>query len=306
MKHILNATTGIALALAAAGMAAPAMADVDVLATITKTKDIDITETITVTKTVDIFVGAVYNEVPGGAEAQALLNVTNSGNEVNGSDASDPTDQDAEIGDEYNLHFSALIDESVNNNVGVFGFNQDVGNMSNQANVVSISGISDLPSFADAQAHAEQINEDNTSTEFEELRDAETGEVITDPETDPEDFAVNKAATISNSINSNTGVINVNQNSGNMNNQSNGVAAALGLGAVVALSDADLGQLNSGNLVEELSTVKVGSISDSINNNSGIINVNQSTGNMNNQGNVVSFAAITSGAILNSNGSTAP
>jgi hypothetical protein len=228
------------------------------------------------------------------------LNVDSHGNEVDGTDASDPTDQEAEIGDEYHLHFSADINGSVNNNTGVFGFNQDVGNMSNQGNVVAVSGITGIPSFADAQAHAEQLNTDNTSTEYEELRDAETGEPITDPETPADEFAINKLSAISNSVNNNTGVINVNQNSGNMNNQSNGVAIAVGLGAVVALSDTDLGQLNSGNTVDELSTVKVGSISNSVNGNSGIVNVNQSTGNMNNQGNVVSFAAITSGAILES------
>jgi hypothetical protein len=44
--------------------------------------------------------------------------------------------------------------------------------------------------------------------------------------------------------------------------------------------------------------VKRGLIDNSINGNTGIVNVNQSTGNMNNQGNVVSLAASLSGAVL--------
>lgn len=306
MKNILYATTGIALALALAGAATPASADVDVFASISKNKDITITENITVTKEITISVASTFDEVPGGAEASALMNVENFGNEVNGADASDPTNQTPTEDSEYNIHLSAVIggagptDGSINENTGVFGFNQDVGNMTNQANVVSVAGITDLPSFADAQAHVDQSNQNNTSTEFENLRDLE-GDPITDPNSDPADFLVNKLALIQGSINDNTGVINVNQNSGNMNNQTNGVAAAVGLGAVVALSDADLGQLNSNNHVDELATVKTATIVDSINGNSGIVNVNQSTGNMNNQGNVVSLAAVTSGAFINTN-----
>jgi len=299
MKHILFATTGIALAMAVAGTWTPVKADVDVFASITKNKDINITERITITKRVTIIVGAIFT-LDAAAEAQALLNVDNHGNEVDGTDPTTPTDQDTEGGeDEYGIHLSASMTDSVNDNTGVFGFNQDVGNMTNQGNVVSVAGIAQLQSFADAQAHAEQINQDNDVTEYEVLRDVETGEEILDPETPADQFLANKSASILDSISDNTGVINVNQNSGNMNNQSNGVAAAVGLGAVVALSDADLGQLNSGNTVDEFATVKVGSIENSINGNSGIVNVNQSTGNMNNQGNVVSFAALTSGAFIN-------
>lgn len=313
MRTLLFATTGMALALALIGSTTPASANVDVFASISKDKDIDITETITVNKTLTIFVGSTFDELPGAAEASAVLNVTNTGNTVNGADPSNPTNQEPTDDSEYNIHLSAVIgsdgedgDGSINDNTGVFGFNQDVGNMSNQANVASVAGIDDLPSFADAQAHVEQENADNTSLEFENLRDNTTGEIIEDPTADPSTFLVNKLASITDSINGNEGVINVNQNAGNMDNQSNAVAAAVGLGAVVALSDADLGQTNVGNHVDELATVKRATIEGSINGNSGIVNVNQSTGNMNNQGNVVSLAAITSGAFINTNDVPAP
>ncbi len=309
MKKALYATTGSALALALFGLAAPALADVDAIATITKHKDIVVTERITVNKTITIFVASEFFDIPAAAEAQALLNVDNTGNEVNGADPDNPTDQDPTDNQgetEYGIHLSAVLDGSVNDNTGVFGVNQDVGNMTNQANVVAVAGIADVfEAFADAQAHVDQENSDNTSIEYEVLRDLE-GDPVTDPTTPADQFTPNKVADITGSINDNTGIINVNQNAGNMNNQSNGVAAAIGVGAVVALSDSDLGQVNSGNHVDELATVKTATMTDSVNGNTGIINVNQSTGNMNNQGNVVSLAAITSGAFINTNAAPTP
>jgi len=304
MKHILYATTGIALALAAAGMATPVMADVDVFADIQKTKDITITQNITITKDITIRVAVTF-ELDGGAEAQALVNVVNGGedddpgNTVDGQDIPDPVGELPGTPDEYGIHLSASMVDSVNNNTGVWGFNQDVGNMTNQANVVSVAGIDDaVESFAQSQAHVDQANENNTVTELELLRDLQ-GNPITDFTTPASQYLVNKSAKITDSIKGNTGVINVNQNAGNMNNQTNAVAAAVGIGAEFALSEADLGQETSHNHVDEVETVKVSSISGSINGNSGIVNVNQSAGNMNNQGNVVSFAAITSGAFIN-------
>lgn len=303
MKNILCATTGIVLAMAVAGAVAPAFADVDAVATINKSKDIQVFETITVTKDVRIFVGSAFT-LDAAAEAQALANVSNVGNVVNGTDPSRPTADDEVRGEdeEYGIHLSATLEGSANNNTGVWGVNQDAGNMANQANIVSISGLSDDGigdgAFADAQAHVDQANLNNRAIEFEVLRDLDGRPVVLSDDLDPDTFALNKSAVINNSINTNTGVMNVNQNVGNMNNQTNAVAAAVGLGAVVALSDADLGQETSGNFVNEFETVKRSTISNSINGNSGIVNVNQSTGNMNNQGNVVSLSAITSGAIL--------
>lgn len=298
MKHILFATTGIALTFAFAGTAS---ADVDVLATINKDKDITIEQTVRITRqlTIDVDVAFVLE---GGAEAQALLNVTNSGNTVTGQDV--PGDDSAV---EYGLDYDASLSSSVNFNRGVWGVNQDAGNMTNQGNVVSIAGVSDqFEVFAQSQAHADQSNTNNRAVEEELLRDLQ-GDPVSDLVNTPASlFATNKSASIVGSINANTGVINVNQNSGNMNNQSNGVAAAIGIGAEFAMSEGDLGQENSGNFVNELETVKVSSIQGSVNGNVGVINVNQSTGNMNNQGNVVSISAIVSGSFIDTNAGSAP
>jgi hypothetical protein len=313
MKKSLYATAGSALALVLLAASLPASADVNVTATINKTKDITVTESITINKTIDIVVAAAFTnrDILAAAEANALLNITNNNNTVDGKDVN--LDEGTPASDhvpgvtDYNLRLSAVIGDteqgSVNNNTGVFGLNQDVGNMTNQGNAVSIAGVTDLPSFADAQAGGDQSNTNNTAQDFERIRDLD-GNVLEfsdiQADHDRDRFLAGKEATITNSISSNTGIMNVNQNAGNMNNQSNGVAIAIGLGALVALSENDLGQTNAHNTVTEVETVKHDTITDSINNNVGIVSVNQSVGNMNNQGNVVSLAAVASGAILTS------
>ncbi|QEX17534.1 hypothetical protein FRZ44_28340 [Hypericibacter terrae] len=311
MKKALYATAGSALALILLAAAMPAKADVNVVANITKNKDITVTENITIHKTIDIVVSAVITP-EAAAEAQALMNVTNDGAVVGGpvdqnnGQQNTPANLDNRIPHvtDFNIHLSAVMDGSGNGNTGVWGFNQDVGNMTNQGNVVSVAGITDLPSFADAQAEGDQSNTNNSVTDFEiarvngaELGDGTNGTVNVNSVT-ADQLDANKTSTIQDSINGNAGVMNVNQNAGNMNNQTNGVAAAVGLEAQVAMSEGALGQTNSGNTVFEVETVKRGLIDNSVNGNTGIINVNQSNGNMNNQGNVVSLAATVSGAIL--------
>jgi len=89
----------------------------------------------------------------------------------------------------------------------------------------------------------------------------------------------------------NAGVLTINQAAGNMNNQANALSIALSLDAGVALSEADLGQFNTGNTVHETNVgtnlegaePKTARITASVNGNSGVVGVNQSSGNMANQ-----------------------
>jgi hypothetical protein len=60
----------------------------------------------------------------------------------------------------------------------------------------------------------------------------------------------------------------------------------------VALAEADLGQFHTGAVLDQVNYSNSSLISGSINGNSGITHVNQSSGNMNNQGNSVSIAAV--------------
>ncbi|MEX1205003.1 MAG: hypothetical protein WEB85_07110, partial [Dongiaceae bacterium] len=93
------------------------------------------------------------------------------------------------------------------------------------------------------------------------------------------------------SVNFNTGIVGVNQNGGNNNNQTNAVAVAAGLDAGLALAETALGQENSDNYVKDTNTLKRDLIQSSVNNNTGVVSVNQSAGANNNQSGAVSIAA---------------
>jgi hypothetical protein len=278
----------IALALAAlvAGAhPAPAAADVVVTVVVNKEKDISVFEQVEKFKFVQIEV-FMEQVLAGAAEAQALVNQRNVENSTSPADPEIVGPHGAgEIDPNDMLIFRhALIADSINDNTGVVGVNQDVGNMVNQANVVALATTNSETALTHAQAEADQFNTDNTSFHRES-----SAFDIEDPEANP-----NLTATIEGSINGNAGVVGVNQNVGNMNNQANLVSVSVGLGSQFALSESALGQITVSNQVIEVQTVKFGVISNSVNDNSGVVGVNQSVGHMNNQASAVSVAALTS------------
>jgi hypothetical protein len=311
MRKSLLLTTAGALAIM---MAAPAMADVNVTATIDMTKDVFVTENISKFKTVRIDVtdpgSALMTDEA--AEAAALVNASNDGVIVSGSTGSTAEQID------YNVNLDASINDSITGNTGIVGVNQDVGNSANQANVVAMAYTAGTgTALADSQAEADQTNANGLVTE----RGVREHDVIVPggqtPVVDPDfgddgkkltfidnpdgtitilDTAV-KTATIENSVIGNTGITGVNQNVGNASNQHNGVSLSVGIGAVAALSESALGQSNTGNSVDEVGTVRVASLNASVMNNAGITAVNQNTGNFNNQSSMVSFSAIGFGGV---------
>jgi hypothetical protein len=124
-------------------------------------------------------------------------------------------------------------------------------------------------------------------------------------------FGIDLDASIANSINNNSGIVDVNQDVGNMANQGNQVALAIAtpdVGTtvpelVVVNSQSEAEQINTGNTVRHLEDPSAephvslvdpphhsASITDSINDNVGIVNVNQNAGNMNNQANSEALA----------------
>ena len=265
-------------------MGSQALADVFVTADITKFKDITVTVDVFKQKEVFIFVTQTL-AADGAAEADAVANQSNQENEVTGVDG---------VGDDRNAAFgiqkAADITNSVNGNEGVVGLNQDTSNMVNQANLVSLALTNtgygtEEASLTNSQAEAEQINTFNSVTHFEVL---------------DVDLTPDLTASIEGSINDNSGVVGVNQNAGNMNNQLNALALAVGLGSKFALSEASLGQFNTTNTVDEIETVRTNLISFSVNGNSGVVGVNQSTGNMNNQASLVSMAVLTASVAITS------
>jgi hypothetical protein len=319
MRNALLATAGSALALALLAHSLPASADVTVLANIEKTKDTTVTEHITITKIVDIRVGATATTTVGGtttiivvpinfeyksaAEADAIVNQTSTNNTVNHSNGQITSGTNA--ANDFGIHLTASITRSITGNTGIVGVNQDVGNMSNQGNEVALAVATpatvttDTPAeqarvLLNSQSEAQQINQGNDVTEHEISQSTEYRFT-----------AINKSASITGSINGNVGIINVNQNAGNMNNQANSEALAVAINlAGVALSEAALGQVNGGpgetpsdqsNTVFESGTTKDVSMSGSLNGNVGVGGVNQAAGNMANQANIFSASFIDGG-----------
>lgn len=261
MRNISLKNWGLPVAIALGITATPALADVYVYADIYKDKDVYVTETITKDKNVLVdvdFDKPLYEA----AEAMAIVNVTNYGNEVGSAGAEE----------NFGLNLTATIEDSVLTNTGVVHFNQDVGNMVNQGNVLALSSVGTpeeaaVGAFTDSQAEVEQNNYDNYVEWQEYLEIDEQGNLVPD-----------KVASITNSITGNSGVVGVNQNSGNMNNQTNAVALSVGFGGTLALSEAALGQENSDNFIHEVETVKIDEILNSVSANTGVVSVNQSTG----------------------------
>lgn len=280
MKRAIVAFLSIALMFA---VTRPATADVFVFADIFKFKDVFVTELILKEKFV--FVTVTFDETAtGAAEAMAINNQRNQDNESTFAQP-DPTLRQGPIDPEdMRIRKFALIEDSVSDNTGIVGLNQDVGNMVNQANVVALAVSNALSSVTNSQAETSQFNTDNFSWHQETSLFNQ----------DDIPGSTNLRADIIDSVNNNAGIIQVNQNAGNMNNQSNNLAMAVGFGSILALSEAALGQFNTGNQVIEVQTVKFDLIDGSINGNTGVVAVNQSVGNMNNQASALSIAARTS------------
>jgi hypothetical protein len=299
--YLMAAASVLALSLAA-----PAHADVFIVVHVTKNKDVFVFENIQKYKFVTILVDTPLFELDSAAEAQAIVNARNSDGEVNGFTNTDPAflpvDDTAPNNPlrDYEIFLRALIDNSINSNTGIVGVNQDVGNMANQGNVLSLSvtgrpfedpevpGTTSNPAITHSQAEVDQRNERNKvyNSEFLSLPG------------DPAASVPNIVATISNSVNGNAGIVGVNQNAGNFANQHNVVAIAIGFEGVVALTEAALGQVNTNHNVIEIETVKYGNIISSGNLNTGIVGINQNAGNNNNQAHVVSFSALASTAVI--------
>jgi hypothetical protein len=96
-------------------------------------------------------------------------------------------------------------------------------------------------------------------------------------------------ANILSSINSNTGVVQFNQNASNVVNQHNIIAVAEAA-AAVALNEVALGQVNANLINGDLDVTRIAYIYDSINGNTGVVQVNQNVGTLNNQANIISIS----------------
>jgi hypothetical protein len=265
-KHLLASA---ALLLGAVAFSAPAAADVFVRADVTLDKDTTVVENLRIFKNVTITVDADFTG-SSAAESVTIINQANTGNVIEFDSGT--------LGNRLLADLLAQITGSVIRNVGITQVNQDVGNANNQANSVSVAVSVTQAFFTESMIEVEQyttnnrVNTDGTATFVIGLAHQ------------------NKASFIVNSVIGNVGITQVNQSAGNANNQLNAVDLGIGANSAVALSEAALGQTNSGNRTDEVATVRTSSIVNSVNGNIGITSVNQSSGNMNNQATVISIA----------------
>ena len=266
MKKTLLATA----ALLAIAYAHSAFADVTVTAEISKTKDIDVTVDIDIIKDIDITV-TVTNSVTKAAEVDSLINQTNFNN--------DSCENCAEKIDE--------IIDSVNSNIGVVTVNQSTGNNNNQGSVLTAAvddltppgggngGTNGFFGYAEAQGAIDQRN-----------GGVDRGNVV------DSDTILFREDRMEGSVSNNLGVAMVNQAAGQMLNQANNVAIAISLDPFggVALTEGELGQETSNNVNHESDIFKEANILSSVNGNQGVTLVNQGTGNMSNQANLLTVA----------------
>jgi hypothetical protein len=169
-------------------------------------------------------------------------------------------------------------------------------------------------SFEDEGGVREETTEVTTVTEkeYKDSYDPGTGDrfptSVTETETETVATTVQvydyneRIADITGSINDNAGVAGVNQSPGNMNNQANLSAMAVIAGDEQLIEANGFGvQASLFNVIYSSYSKNTNAITDSISDNNGIVGVNQSSGNINNQFNSAALAAglgdVTNGAL---------
>jgi len=288
--------TAIGILMLGVGLAGPSWAldskdgsgHADVDAHIDWNKTVNVDENVYVEKA--LFIKAQPKIVtPGGGEAAAVANVGTAssvysvGGEVttfglNGNGFYGPS-----------VKVDATIDDALNNNNGVMQINQDVGTMSNQGNLLAISDTTGPTGFGDSQAEVSQHNKGNQLYRT-------PGEVPVNGDGDPVvgNFAVERKSSMTNTALNNIGILNINQNSGEMNNQTNANAVGVGALGIVIVGEAALGQTTGDNRVETVRTQHTSVIQDSVNNNISQVSVNQASGGLNSQSSTFNFSALLS------------
>ncbi len=294
-------------------MSAAAFADVDVTTTVDKDKNKTVTEDITITKNV-LLNAKQLAVIETSAQAEVTKNDLNADNLV--------IEVPAEIepltlaGEE--VQASAFLgDFAFQFATGVISVNQAPGSANNQGNAVALAYAAESDEDPETLLHAES-SVDKVVGEIETpsngaLRDISgIGEAIAalllGLTVDLPDgllcsnFVFEWGSTHTDEITDNafqdaTGIVSVNQASGNCNNQDNGVSAAVGTEEIVyALAEADLGLINAGNCIVEVDVLHTDTINtNAFQNATGLLSVNQVSGNCNNQANSLAVCVVAPG-----------
>jgi len=272
----MNLTKRSLLGVAMAGIfvfaASAASADVYVTGDVYKSKTKIVVENIYITKWIYLTIFETI-DVDAVAEQEIIKNQRNEYNFVE--------DENATVKAE-------ILDDSGASVDGLVLINQSPGFENNQANEVSLtyarSPEQPLDSLADgvfshAQVAVSQFNQWNMYT------NVDVGGENTDQIGNP--LAVEPGP-----FDGGSGIVDINQAAGHMNNQNNAQAIALGDSTVYALGEIDLGQFNTDNWVNVDGQKRTDVIQGgAFNGFAGIVKINQSAGSMNNQANLVDIAA---------------
>lgn len=294
-KLLLMAAASVAFGGVASTASATSLTDW----TLFKVKKTEITDNTYIEKDVQIWVNDVQ-PLDSAAKSIAVVNSDIVGDLVTFATVVPPEgvfpsgDNETDNGNQfgYLINRHATITESVIDNVGIGQLNQDVGNNTNQGNVISAALVFGGDDLVDSEAYVEDINAFNTAFQVEPSFDLGV-DTNGDP-IEPTAADAQVSSLLTGSFNTNTGVFMGNQNSGNMNSQHNVLSAAVGDAAFTALADAGLDQVNAANTTYDANTIKTDTITQSVNGNTGIVMFNQSAGSMNNQATVVNLAVLSS------------
>ncbi|MEW6328469.1 MAG: hypothetical protein AB1487_12915 [Thermodesulfobacteriota bacterium] len=289
MKKSLIVLIAMAFVLA---LSLPALAEVDVMGTVGVEKDKKVTETVKIDKA--HYIGVKQTAAPThSAEAAAVKNDVNTMNNV--TEAPIPAKPQGYIYNEINetwkedptrpavpavpIKKSATINTGVgDSSAGVMGINQSPGSLNNQGNATSVSMAADGDAFLHAESAAEKKNG--------VIGENGSGNSVAATE-------ITRENTIDASLKGAAGILGVNQSAGSINNQDNAASLAVGSKSMAALSEADLGMVNSGNMSMEAGVTLTDTLSNgALSGAKGIVGVNQSSGCMNNQANVVAVCAV--------------
>jgi len=295
MKRLFTLFCTGMLVLAVAGLA---LADVDVKTKIDK--NVCINEKINPTIDKCVYLGVKQlAPVDSSAQADVTKNDALVGNVVVEIPKVTPGNQILEEPDIVTpvTPTAELSDWVFQESTGVISVNQATGNCNNQGNAVAIAYANNNPAFLMASAHIEK----EIGTSDTKLDPGLIATLVEWLRKDDRDLANLGGTNIvvgiqtprSNEISDNAfqnavGVIGVNQSAGNVNNQDNAVALAVGGDPTATLAEADLGMVVANSIVVEKACTKTDQIDDyAFQLARGVIGVNQSSGNCNNQGNSV-------------------
>jgi hypothetical protein len=274
MKKVMN----ICLAVLLLGLAVPALAEYescDVDFNVQVDKKVYIDQCIFVKKDLDLKVD-VRTDPDEWAQCEVYKCDLNKGNEV------------FEIFDPLLIPCDLNVDtiyNSFNGFSGIAQVNQSAGSLNNQGNITAIA-VTNNDKVKDrwgawGERERSSLGLSHTEVAVEQVN---TDNCLVSILTTHRD-------TIEGSFTNFRGIAQVNQAAGFMNNQNNVVGLSANLNdGVVALSDAFLTQSNTENKATFVAVNYSAAINSSFNGSTGIAQVNQAPGSMNNQANIVSFS----------------